>query len=56
MFLLILLPTEVDMVEQKRNYKKNTVGALDFSGSKVILILLIKVITFYMKLATIHVR
>ena len=53
---LILLSTEVDMVMQEEYWKKNTVGALGSSGGKVILILLAKVIIFYVRLTTIDVR
>ena len=56
MFLLILLPTEVDAVTNQRCYKKNTVRAFGSGGDKMILTLLAKVIIFYMGLTTMHIR
>ena len=56
MLPLILLPTKVDAVTQKRCCKRNAVGALGSSGGKVILTLLAKVIVFQVKLTTIDVR
>ena len=56
MLPLVLLPTEVNTVTQEECYKRNTVRALGSGGGKVILILLAKVITFYVGLTTINVR
>ena len=55
MLLLILLPVEVDAITQEKSCKKNTIGAFGFSGGKVILIILTKIITFYVGLITIHI-
>ena len=56
MFLLVLLPTEVDTVMQKKCYKGNAVRALGSGGGKVILTLLAEIITFYVELTIIDVR
>ena len=41
---------------QEKSYKKNMVKAFSFDSSKVIFILLTKVITFYMGFITIYIR
>ena len=56
MLPLVLLPTEVYAVTQKRYCKINTVGALSPGGSKMILTLLAEVITFHVGFATIVIR
>ena len=56
MFLLVLLPIEVNAVTQERCCKENTVGALGSGSSKLILILLTEVIAFHVKLITIDIR
>lgn len=44
------------MVLKKRCSKKNVVGAFGFNSSKVIFILLAKVIIFYMRFTVIYVQ
>ena len=56
MLSLVLLPTEVDTVTQKRYCKGNAVGVLDSGSGKVILTLLAEVIAFHVRLTTIDVR
>ena len=55
-FLLVLLPTEVDAVTQERCCKKNAIEALSSGGSKVILALMVEVIAFHVGLTTIDVK
>ena len=56
MFPLILLPTDVNAIMQEKWYKKNMIGAFSSGGGKEILVLLVEVITFYVKPITIHIR
>ena len=56
MFPLILLSVKVDVVTQKKSYKKNMIGALGFNGSKIIFTLLTKVIKFHIRPTTIYIR
>lgn len=55
LFLLILLPSEVNIILKKKYSKTNAVGALGSSSNKIILILLIEVITFYIRFIAIYV-
>ena len=52
---LVLLIAEADPVSETGYGKKNLVSSHSSSGSKVVLILLIEVVTVYMGLSTIHV-
>ena len=56
MLPFVLLPTEVDMVMQKRCCKRNAIEALGSGGGKVVLTLLAEVIAFYVRLTTIDVK
>lgn len=56
MLPLVLLLTEANLVPNKRHGKKNLVNILSFNGSKVILILLIDIVVFYMGFTAIHIR
>ena len=55
MFLLILLPTKADLVFKKGYSKINLVSTLNSSSGKVIPILLIEVIAFYMRFITVYI-
>lgn len=52
--LLILWPEKVDLVLKKERSNKNSIEPSSNSDSKVILIFLKKVVTFYMRLTTIY--
>lgn len=45
---LILLPIEVNAIPKEQSYKKDVFVALSFSNFKMVLVLLIKIITFHM--------
>lgn len=55
MFLFVLLPAKADLILKKGCSKKNLVGIFNFSSNKIVLILLTKVIVFYVGFTTIHV-
>ena len=54
LFLLILLPAETDLISNQRFSKKNLDNALSSISSKAIFILLMKVVTFYVRLIMAH--
>ena len=56
MLLLVLLPTKVDAVTQKRYCKGNAIGLFGSGGGKVILALLAEIIAFHVELTIIDVR
>lgn len=56
LFSLILLLAEVNSVSKKKPSKKNSISALSSNSDKIILILLTKIVTFYVKSSTIHVQ
>lgn len=47
---------EVNLILKKRSYKQNSIRSGNSSGSKVVLKLLIKAETLYIKLITVDVR
>ena len=55
MFSIILLPIEVNMAIQKKSCKKNMIRAFSPNNGKVILILLTKIVKFYVRLTIIYV-
>lgn len=55
MFLFILLSKKDNTIIKKENYKKYIIKAFSCSNSKIVLILLAKVIIFYMEYTTVHV-
>ena len=55
MFLLILLPTEADLVLKKKQGKKNFISSRSLSGSKIVLTLLTKVLAVHIRLSAIYV-
>lgn len=48
---LILLPAEIDLLSKKQSHKKDTLVAHSTSHIKIILVMLTKVIVFYMQVA-----
>ena len=44
----MLLPTEVDLISQEKSCKRNLVWPGGFTGSKMVFILLVKVVALYM--------
>ena len=55
LFLFLLLPAEVDLVLKEESNKRNSVGTFGFGSGKVILILLTKVIAFYLGFTKIYI-
>lgn len=55
LFLLILLPTKVDIVPKKRRDKENVIRVFSSNNGKVIFILLAKVLIFYVRFISIYV-
>lgn len=55
-FLFILLPMEVDLISKNRGHKRNLVWHVIFSDGKIFFILLIEVITLYLKPTAINIR
>ena len=49
-FLFILLLLKIDIIIKKKNIKKNIIKVFDFYFNKMIFILLIKILKFYIKL------
>lgn len=56
MFLLILLLVKIDLVVKKGLSKKNLIWVLGSDSGKIVLILLIKVLAFYIRFTIIHVQ
>ena len=56
MLLFILLPIEINVVTQEKKPQKNAVKVFGSGNGKIILILLAKVVTFYIRLIIIHIR
>lgn len=55
LFLLVLLLVETNLIPKKRRDKKNLVSFPNFSGGKVVFILLTEVITLYIELSVVHI-
>lgn len=55
LFLLILLLAKTYLVLKKRCSKRNLIKVLSYNDDKIIFILLIKVIIFYMGFTIIHI-
>ena len=56
MSLLLLLPVEPNLVPQEGHGKGNPDRSRDSSGSKIVLILLTKVVAVYVGLSAVYIR
>lgn len=55
MFLLLLLLFETDTIIGKQNNKKNVTKIFNFDYDKIVFILLIKIVTFYLEFIIIYI-
>ena len=56
MFLLVLLPTEANLVSEERHGKENLGKPRSSNGSKVVLTLLTEVVAVYMGFPVVYIR
>lgn len=55
LFLFVLLSTKADSVLKKRRSKKNLIRAFNSNGSKIILILITKILAFYLRFFVVYI-